>query len=266
LPFFGFTVKGPMARSVEDTAFLLASMAGADPRDPSCYPCDPSIFTESLDREMKYVRIAWCLDLGGLPLDRRVRTVLELQRKTFIDLGCIVEDACPDLDGADEVFLTLRAWNCWHTLGSLLEKFREQMKPEAIWQIEAGRDLTGSDVAKAMALHGELMQRFRRFLEQYEFLVCALNQLPPFDARLDWPKEIEGIAMENYIAWMKSAYWITPTFCPAISVPAGFTDDGLPVGIQIVGRSRDDLGVLQIARVFEQVTGFGRERPPIAAG
>jgi amidase len=138
------------------------------------------------------------------------------------------------------------------------------MKPEAVWQIEAGRDLTGSQVAEAMARHGELMQRFRRFLEHYEFLVCAVNQVPPFDADLDWPKEIEGVAMENYLSWMKSAYWITPTFCPAISVPAGFTAERLPVGIQIVGRYRDDRGVLQLAHAFEQATGFGRERPPIA--
>ena len=265
LPFLGFTVKGPMARSVEDTAFLLASMAGDDPRDPLCYSCDPSLFAESLDRDMKNVRIAWCLDLGGLPLDRRVRTVLELQRKTFMELGCIVEDACPDLDGADEVFLTLRAWSFWHTLGPLLEKFHGQMKPEAIWQIEAGRDLSGSDVANAMTRHGELMQRFRNFLEKYEFLVCAVNQAPPFDANLDWPKEIDGVAMENYLAWMKSAYWITPTFCPAISVPAGFTEERLPVGIQIVGRYRADRAVLQLAHAFEKTTGFGRERPEIVS-
>jgi amidase len=95
-------------------------------------------------------------------------------------------------------------------------------------------------------------------------LLCAVNQVPPFDANIHWPREIEGVQMEHYIAWMKSAYWITTTFRPAISVPAGFTDDGLPVGIQIVGRYRDDLGVLQIAHAFEQATEFGRNRPVIA--
>jgi len=264
LPFLGFTVKGPMARSVADVAFLLSAMAGAEPRDPLCYPCDPSVFADSLERSFKSTRIAWCLDLGGLPLDRQVRAVLEAQRKTFIDLGCAVEDACPDLSGADEVFLTLRAWNYWHTLGSLLEKHRQEMKAEAVSQIESGMKLTGSDVAHAMARHGELMERFRRFLEQYEFLVCAVNQVPPFDATINWPKEIEGVIMDSYLSWMKSAYWITPTFCPAISVPAGFTAEDLPVGIQIVGRYRDDLGVLQIAHSFEQATEFGRRRPAIA--
>jgi amidase len=264
LPFFGFTVKGPMARSVADAAFLLSAMAGTDPRDPAVYPSDPSVFARPLDQDFKNVRVAWCPDLGGLPLDRRVRSVLAAQRKTFADLGCVVEDAVPDLSGADEVFLTLRAWNYYHTLGPLLDNHRDEMKPEAVWQIEAGHDLSGAEIANAMSLHGELMQRMRRFQEKYEFLICAVNQVPPFDASIDWPREIEGVKMENYLDWMKSAYWITATFCPAISVPAGFTDDGLPVGIQIVGRYRDDLGVLQLAHGFELATGFGKRRPPIA--
>ena len=264
MPFLGFAVKGPMARSVADTAFLLSVMAGADPRDPGCYPSDPSVFARPLDRNLKGVRVAWCPDLGGLPLDRRVRSVLEAQRKTFEDLGCIVEEACPDLSGADEVFLDIRLWMSWNGLGPLLEKHRDQMKPEAVWEIESGARLSGADIARAMIQHGELMERMRRFQEKYEFLLCAVNQVPPFDATIDWPKEIEGVKMENYVAWMKSAYWITATFRPAISVPAGFTSEGLPVGIQIVGRYRDDLGVLQIAHAFEQATGFGRKRPAIA--
>jgi amidase len=264
LPFLGFAVKGPMARSVGDAAFLLSAMVGADARDPAVYPSDPSMFAWPLDRELTNVRAAWCPDLGGLPLDRRVRAVLNSRRQTFVDLGCIVEDSVPDLSGADEVFLTLRAWNYWHTLGPLLKEHRSAMKPEAVWQIESGRDLTGAEIAKAMNQHGELMQRVRRFQEKYEFVICAVNQVPPFDATIDWPREIEGVKMENYLDWMKSAYRITATFCPAISVPAGFTEADLPVGIQIVGRYRDDLGVLQLAHGFEQATGFGLRRPAVA--
>jgi len=264
LPFVGFAVKGPMARSVADTAFLLSVMAGTDARDPGCYPSDPSIFAQTLERNLKGVRVAWCPDLGGLPLDRRVRSALEAQRKTFEELGCIVEEACPDLTGADRIFLNIRLWMSWNALGPLLEKHRDQMKPEAIWQIESGARFSGSDIAETMNHHSELLERMRRFQEKYEFVLCAVNQVPPFDAGMDWPHEIEGVRMENYIAWMKSAYWITVTFRPAISVPAGFTSDGLPVGLQIVGRYRDDLGVLQVAHAFEQAAGFGRKRPAIA--
>jgi len=264
LPFLGFTVKGPMARSVADTAFLLSVMTGADPRDPACYPSDPRVFAEPLKREFKDVRIAWCPGLGDLPLDRRVRAVLAAQRQTFVDLGCAVEDAVPDLTGADEVFLTLRAWHYWHTLGSLLERHRHKMKPEAVWQIEMGRNLTGDDIARVMQLHGELMQRMQRVQERYEFLICAVNQVPPFDVSIDWPREIEGVRMATYLDWMKSAYWITSTFCPAISVPAGFSPGGLPVGVQLIGRYRDDFGLLQLAHAFESVTGFAKRRPEIA--
>jgi amidase len=265
-PFLGFAVKGPMARSVSDAAFLLSLMAGPDPRDPACYPVDASVFAASLDRNFKGTRVAWCLDLGGLPLDRRVRLVLEARRRTIEDLGCIVEEDYPNLGAAEEIFLTIRAWRSAITLGPLLEKHRDQLKPEAIWEIEFGAGLTSADVGKAMVRHGELMERMRAFQERYEFILCAVNQLPPFDAKLDWPKEIEGVKMEHYIAWMKSAYWISATFRPAISVPAGFTPDGLPVGLQIVGRYRDDFGVLQLAHAFEQATGYGRTRPAIALG
>ena len=265
-PFLGFAVKGPIARSVADAAFLLSLMAGPDPRDPAVYPSDPSLFANNLDRNFKETRIAWCPDLGGLPLDRRVRAVLDARRRDFEDLGCIVEEAHPDLSGAEDIFLTIRAWRSAITLGSLMKAHRDQLKPEAVWEIELGCSVSSIDVGNAMVRHGELLERMRRFQENHEFMVCAVNQVPPFDAKLDWPKEIEGVQMEHYIAWMKSAYWISATYRPAISVPAGFTDEGLPVGVQIVGRYRDDFGVLQLAHAFEQATRFGLKRPAIASG
>lgn len=264
LPLLGFATNGPLARTVADTAFLLSVMAGPDPRDPGCVPSDPSVFRGALERSFRGMRVAWCPDLGGLPLDPRVRAVLAAQRKTFEALGCIVEDACPDLSGADSIFLTIRGFRSATVYGPLLAKFRDQLKPEAIGEIEGGLALTSADVAQAMVQHGQLLERMRRFQEKYEFILCAVNQVPPFDATLDWPKAIDGVKMEHYVAWMKSAYWITATFRPAISVPAGFTSDGLPVGLQIVGRHRADLALLQIAHAFEQATGFGKRRPSIA--
>lgn len=261
LPLVGVSVKGPMARSVSDVAFMLSVMAGADGRDPQTYPSAPAEFLLPLERDWAGVRVAWSPDLGGLPLDRRVRAVLESQRQTFADLGCIVEEATPDFTDVDEIFLTLRSWANWNTNGALLADHRSEMKPEAIWDIEAGAKLTGADVARAIIKHGALLERMRVFQEQYEFLVCAVNQVPPFDASLDWPRAIEGVAMDNYVAWMKSAYWISTTCRPAMSVPAGFTPEGLPVGIQIVGRHRDDLGVLRMGHAFEQATRVGLRRP-----
>jgi len=242
----------------------LSVVAGADPRDPTSFPSNPSAFAGPLDRDLRGARVAWCLDLGGLPLDRRVRAVLQAQRKTFEDLGCIVEDACPDLGNVDEIFLTLRRWSSWNTNGPLLAEHRSRMKPEAVWEIESGAKVTGEELARALMQQGQLLERVRVFQQKYEFFVCAVNQVPPFDATEPWPKSIDGVAMESYVAWMKTAYWISTTCRPAISVPAGFTNEGLPVGIQIMGRFRDDLNVLKMAYAFEQATGFGARRPPEA--
>ena len=262
IPFVGVSVKGPMARSVADVAFVLSVMAGADPRDPTCFPSEPQSFARPLERSFKGTRIAWSPDLGGLPLDRRVRTVLDAQRRTFEDLGCIVEDACPAFGNVDEIFVTLRTWASWNTYGRLLASHRSSLKPEAVWEIERGAHVSGEDVARALMQQGQLMERMRLFEERYEFLICAVNQVPPFDADITWPRSIDGVEMDNYISWMKSAYWISATCRPAISVPAGFTDDALPVGVQIVGRYRDDLNVLKLGYAFEQLTGFGKRRPP----
>ena len=265
-PLIEFLAKGPIARSVADAAFMLSAIAGEDPRDPRTWPSDPSRFSGSLSRDFSGAVVAWCPDLRGLPLDPRVRAAVEQQRRVFDEMGCIVEEAAPDLRGADEVFLTLRAWMSASTLGPLLQTHRALMKPEAIWQIERGQQLTSAEVATAMRRHAELLERMRRFQERYEFTVCAVSQVPPFDARLAWPEAVDDVPMEHYIGWMQSTYWISITLTPALSVPAGFTAEGLPIGLQIVGRPRADLSVLQLGYAFEQATRIGLRRPAIAEG
>lgn len=265
IPFVNLSAKGMLARTVDDLAFGLGIVAGFDARDPQSFDSQPRLTGNVLGGSFGGDRIAWSLDLGGqLPLDRRVRKVLEAQRKTFEALGCIVEDACPDFGNVNEIFLTLRMWASWNTYKDLLARHRAQIKPEAIWEIEAGARLTGENVARALIAQGELLERVRAFQAKYRFMICAVNQVPPFDATEHWPKSIDGVTMENYIAWMKSTYWISTTCCPAISVPAGFTDDGLPVGIQIVGPNRDDYSVLRLAHAFERATEFGKRRPPLS--
>ena len=266
LPLVGYVVKGILARSVGDVAFGLSVVAGDDPRDPGCHPSDPAAFARPLDRDLTGLRVAWCPVPGGLPLDPGVRAVVDASRATFEDLGCVVEDAEPDLEGAEEVFLTIRAWVSWFGLGPLLAAHRHEMKPEAVAQAEAGAALTGQDVAQAMSEHAVILERMRAFHDRYDVIVGAVNQVPPFPAGLTWPTEIDGVPLETYLDWMRSAYWYSVTFQPALAVPAGFTPDGLPVGIQIVGRRRDDVAVLQVGHAFEQATGVGRTRPAIATG
>lgn len=264
LPFLGFSVKGPIARSVDDVAFLMSVIAGPDRRDPGSYPSEPSTFMKVLERDFRGATIAWCPDLGGLPLDPQVRDVISRQRATLEDLGCIVENASFDFHDADDVFVTIRRWRSWIMFGNLLKEHRHAMKPEAVEEIEAGAALTSADLARAMTRHAALLDRFRQFQETHEFLACTVSQVPPFEASNDWPHAIDGVQMGTYIDWMKSAYWISTTFCPAISVPAGFTPNGLPVGLQVVGRARADFSVLQLAHAFEQATRVGLRRPPSA--
>lgn len=264
-PWIPLSVKGPMGRAVADVAFLLTAMVGADPRDQMALDLSPDTFKQPLDRDFRGIRVAWCPDLGSLPLDPRVRAALVEKRRVFEDLGCIVEDVAPDLADADRVFLDLRAALNAANRGDLLTKHRDLVKPEAIWNIEEGLKLDASAVGQAMAKQAEIFERMRQFMETYEYVLCAVNQVPPFDIELRYPTEIDGVPMEHYIAWMKSAYWITVTRSPAISVPCNFTPEGLPVGIQIVGRFRADLAVLQLAHAFEAATGTGKRRPPISS-
>ena len=260
------SVIGPIARSVEDTAFLFSAMAGPDPRSPISITEPGSIFAKPLKRNFRKIRVAWSKDLGGLPVDKRVTAVLEKQRKVFESLGCIVEDAEPDLSGADEAFHVLRAVGFVQKYAPLLEKHRDKLKDTVVWNIEEGMKLDGPRIARAQALRSDVYRRMREFMERYEFLLLPVNQVPPFPVTQAYIDEINGVKLGNYIDWMKTCYYITVASNPAISVPAGFTDDkpALPVGLQIVGRYRDDFGVLQLAHAFEQETQVALRRPAIA--
>ena len=260
-------VLGPIARTVEDVAFLFSAMAGPDIRAPISIAEPGTVFSRPLARDFRKVRVAWSRNLGGLPVDARVTKALEAQRKVFASLGCVVEPAEPDLSGADEAFQVLRALSFAQRYGPLLEKHRDKMKDTVIWNTEKGLGLDAPQIARAMALRSDIYRRMREFMQRYEFLLLPVNQVPPFPTSQPYVTEIGGVNLESYIDWMKSCWYITVTSHPAISVPAGFTDDqpALPVGLQIVGRYRDDFGVLQLAHAFEQETQVWKRRPPVAA-
>jgi len=260
------SVAGPLGRTVADTAFLFSAMAGPDPRAPISLSEPGSTFSKPLTRKFKGTRVAWSRNLGGLPVDPRVTAVLESRKRVFKDLGCIVEDAEPDLSAATEAFETLRALAFVQSYGEFYRTRRADLKDDVVRNIEHGLALTPEKIARANGLRSELYHRMRAFLEKYEFLLCPVNQLPPFPVAEPWPREVAGVKMKNYLDWMKSCYWITMTSAPAISVPAGFTSDAkpLPVGLQVVGRHRDDFGVLQLAHAFEQETLTWKKRPPLA--
>lgn len=269
------SVLGPIARTVDDAAFLLSAMAGPDARSPITLLEPGSVFAKPLGRDFRKVRVAWWpVEKGRLrggdamPVDPRVVAVLERQRRTLEAMGCIVEEDAPDLSGASEVFHVLRGLHFVQRLGPLLETHRHLMKDTVVWNIEEGLRLDAPRIARAMNARSDLFRRMREFLGRHEFLCLPVNQVPPFPVTQPYVTEIAGEKLATYIDWMKSTYFITTTSHPAISVPAGFTDDAppLPVGLQVVGRYRDDVGVLQFAHAFEQAAGVAGRRPPVTAG
>ena len=262
--WFPLSVQGPMARTVADVALMLSAIAGPDSRSPIAIAEPGDCFARPLARDFRGVRVAWSRDLGGLPVDPRVTTALEAQRHVFADLGCAVEEAAPDLAGAREVFQAWRAWAFELGHGDELRDHRDRMKETIVWNIEQGQRLTGPELARAERRRTELYQTARRFLERFEFLLLPVSQVPPFPIEQPYPTEVAGVPMATYIDWMRSCSDITVLGLPAISVPCGFTPEGLPVGLQIVGRHQDDVGVLQLAHAFEQATGFWRQRPALA--
>ena len=263
--WFGLSVQGPMARTVEDVALFLSVLAGPDRRAPLATAEPGDRFREPLGREVAGVRVAWSRDLGGLPIDPRISAVLDAQRATFASLGCVVEDGQPDLGEAREVFQVFRAFLFSLKYGPLLKSHRSQLKDTVVWNIEQGLALGGADIVAAEAKRTALYHRVREFMDRHDFLVLPVTQVPPFDVGQPYVTEINGVTLPTYIDWMRVCSDITVTGLPAISVPGGFTEDGLPVGIQIVGRHNDERGVLQLAHAFEQATGVGKRRPALAA-
>ena len=257
------STSGCLGRSVADLAYVLSTIAGPDSRAPLSINEPGELLAHPLDRTFKGVRVAWFKDLNGAPFDPRVRAVVDAHRKTFESLGCIVEQAEPDFAQAEIAFRTLRAWTSANTYAAQLRDHPDAFKDTLKGEIEEGVRLTGADVARAETAHGQLWRSFQVFLEKYEYFILPTTQLPPFDVDAPYPTEIAGVKFNNYIDWMKSCWYISATGNPAASVPAGFTLEGLPVGVQIVGRYRADFSVLQMAHAFELATGFGKMRPGI---
>jgi len=263
------SVQGPMARTVSDLALLLSIIAGPDSRRPISIDEPAARFAGNLDRNFKGVRVAWFRDIGGIPFDPRVLKVIAEQRKVFESLGCIVEEAEPDWTGAHQGYDTLRAWNYASTQSENVRLQRDLVKDTLQWEVERGSKLSGADIAHAHALRSQAWDSMRIFQEKYEYFICPTCQVLPYDITQPYPPEIRGVTMSTYVEWQKSCILISALENPAISVPCGFSDEGLPVGtqppvgIQIVGRHRDEWSVLQLAHAFEKATGYGRRRPSI---
>ena len=258
------SVQGPMGRTVADVALQMSVVAGADPRVPISLTDDPAGFAAPMPSSLGGLRVAWAPDLGGrVTVDPAITAVLASVGAVFEDLGASVEDASPDLSGADEVFGTLRAWIFDTNYSDLARRHPEKLKESIRWNAEMGAKLTGADLARTEVAHTTLYERMVGFFERYDVLLAPTTQVLPFPVELEYPTEIGGVPQDNYLEWMRSCTIISATGCPALSVPGGFTPDGLPVGLQIIGAPRADRRVLEVGHAFEQATQFGSRRPAL---
>ncbi|WP_433442011.1 amidase [Nonomuraea sp. CA-141351] len=255
--WYTLSVQGPMARTVEDVTLMFGVIAGFDRRSPYSIK---EVFTPEPEEGVAGLRVAWSPDLGGLPVDPRTAEVTATAPAVFERLGARVEQVELDLWEAEDAFRTYRAWNYALSFGDLTG-----LGPNTAWNVEQGRKVTGADLARAEQARSRLYQRMAAFFDTYDVLIAPVSQVPPFPIEQPYVDEINGEKLPDYLAWMRSAYWISVLHAPAASVPAGFTSDGLPVGVQIVGRPFEDARVLRVARAFEQATGYGLRHPPLQA-
>jgi len=265
LPSMG--VLGPMARNIPDLAMLLAVQAGYDDRVPLSMDADAASFPARLQRDFNGARIAWAGDFNGhVPYEPGVLDLCKRALATFEQMGCVVEEAVPDfqIDAVWQAWLKLRAWQSG---GALLPYYndpakRALMKPEAIFEVESGRNLTAFDITAASAVRTEWYQAVRRFFSRYDYFIVPTAQVFPFAADLHWPTEIAGRKMETYHEWMKGVLPVTMAGCPALAVPAGFNQQGWPIGIQIVAPNHADLSCLQLAHAYDLATRWVSKRLP----
>jgi amidase len=257
------SVLGPMARTVGDLALMLTAISGPDWRCPLSHG-DPAAFDGELAGDLSGLRVAWCPDLGGLPIAPEVMAVLDHARERLVAGGCEVQDVAVDLTAADEAFETLRAVAFARAFGPMLADLRRTAKDTLVWNIERGLALRGPAVARAIAARSAVFSTVAEVLERFDVLATPAAQVAPFPVEWEYPREVDGVVMPHYLGWMRVCSRITVSAHPVAAVPAGFTDTGLPVGLQLVGRYRGDRRLLEHASAWEQASGLTGCHPPIA--
>lgn len=270
LAYGTLSVKGPMARTVRDTAHLLASMVGFTSVDPFSYSVDTTALSEVATSAVgatlgeQKITAAYSLDFSGMfPVADSVRSVVEAAVAELSGADFQVKPRHPLLSEAKEAFRTLRGLQMLATLGPLADKHSDQMKDDALWNVEAGRRVSGQDASEALGAQSRSWSEMAEFLTNADVLITPTVQVPPFDVRMRYPREIDGTAMSDYLDWMTLPSIITTTNHPAISIPVGFTSSGLPVGIQLVGRFRDEARLLEIAKRIEDRIGSWKSAPDV---
>lgn len=252
-PCQNLSVIGPIARSVEDVALFLDAMVGHEIGDPISFPRLESSYLDACQSSFAANKVAFSADLGITPVDPAIRAAFDLViNKLNTLLPEEPREAHPCLDGVHQVFRVMRAQQFAFEYGSLLKTHREEMKSDVCWNIEEGMSLTMADLAEAQRIRSGLFDNVAAFFSKYEFLITPTMIVPPYPVNQSYVKSCDGHQFNNYLEWMGIDYAVSVISCPAISLPCGFTQDGLPIGIQIVGKPRGEAGLLAFARFLEE--------------
>ncbi|MDH3282669.1 MAG: amidase family protein [Gammaproteobacteria bacterium] len=260
-PFNTLFVQGPIARTAADTALFLDALCGEHREDPLSLPRPATSFSAAVHDPAVPRRIAFSPDLGIVPVDHEVVAVCEQAARHFETLGAVIDEACPDFAEAIDCFQVLRAALFAADHAEHLRNHRDQLKPEVIWNIEKGLALTAETIGDAEAARARLYQHVAAFFDSYDLLLCPAAIVPPFDVDVRYVEEVDGHRFDNYVHWISVTFAITLTSCPALSAPAGFTRNGLPVGLQIVAPPRGEAAALAAAALLERATGIAGGLP-----
>lgn len=248
-------MDGPMARDVADLALLLDAMAVTDTRAPLSLETPARSFLAAAEARTPPRRVAFSPDLGITPVDSRVEACCRDAVARLADHGVEVIEAHPDFSEAHEAFQILRAHSFASALHDLYEHKRDQLKPEVVWNIEKGLDLTGGEIARAERQRSTIFARAAAFMEEVDLLLTPATIVPAYPVEERYVTACNGVEFSTYIDWLAIAYAITLTGLPALSVPAGLTPEGLPVGLQMVGRTRGEAMLLSHAAWAEEALG-----------
>ncbi len=259
--FDTMSVEGPMARNVADAALMLDAMVGYHEMDPISLPAPADSFLSAAQGGRLPRRVAVSTDLGITPVDPQTRSILAAAVAKLREAGVEVVETCPDFAGVPTAFQTLRAVDYAASMRPLLDRYRDQLKPDVIWNVEKGLALTVEQIGQATRRRSRLYGEMVAFLKDFDLLIAPAACTPPRDIAERWIREVDGIQMENYVDWLKIASVITVSSCPALALPAGFTPDGRPVGLQLVGRPRGEAALLAAAQAMETLFGLAGQVP-----
>jgi len=262
LPAFdSLWVDGPMARNVPDLALMLDAMAVSTRHDPLSRPVPEGGFQAALQRARLPRRVGFSPNFGLRSIDPDVAQICRAGVARFADMGCVVDEEAPDFSGAIDCFQVLRALLFADVRGDLLPRERSRINPDIVWNIEKGQRLTADEIVRARRQRHVLFHRAARFFDDFDLLACPTVAVPPFPVEQRFPVAIAGEKLTTYIDWMFLTFIITLVGCPAISLPCGLTPDGLPVGLQLVGRPHGDAELLGAALLLEQALDLARRVP-----